>query len=180
MTVACAYLCTCRTAIRKLQVASFLPEGYSWSYLSVKVLAVDCMWRPTAKVRVNVVNKKDTNRSISIVYDGTKDSTTSACKLVGTYFGTTLENDAVMELANLKEPESGWLIDDTLELHCTVMSEDAPKFSLETANVTPDLWLALPCGAKLPTHWSSMRLASDVLCRCAGNESMLVSYAAIR
>jgi len=66
------------------------------------------------------------------VYDGTKDSTTSACKLVGTYFGTTLENDAVMELANLKEPESGWLIDDTLELHCTVMSEDAPKFSLET------------------------------------------------
>jgi len=63
---------------------------------------------------------------------------------------------------------------------CNKLNLEALILFVDAANVTPDLWLALPCGAKLPTHWSSMRLASDVLCRCAGNESMLVSYAAIR
>ncbi|KAG1657510.1 hypothetical protein FOA52_003747 [Chlamydomonas sp. UWO 241] len=124
------------------------------THVSVGLEALDAMWEPSARFKLEMVNQAEASKSHSI---------DCAAKFVRD--GPIARGDArFFELNVLRDSTAGWLVKDTLVLKVAVTVEREDRFQLDPGGVPCDMSLKLPCGAELPVHGQLLQLASPFFC----------------
>ncbi|KAG1659958.1 hypothetical protein FOA52_010591 [Chlamydomonas sp. UWO 241] len=128
------------------------PEGCEkgkGTHLSVFIQAQDDTWGPSAEYKLTVVNQMDASKSCT--HGHTRKFTVN-----GQAWGYT----EFITLPALRNPASGWLLNDTLMLTVEIAVHREGRFQLDTGGMPCDVTLKLACGVKLPVVSEILQLAS--------------------